>query len=295
MISDCFTDKTIIIDIKKNNIPIYSEEFDKKFHLIARNISQETGVPENCIYNGKEYGFRIPNWHKIDEIWHYYKNTGEHEFFSELLGEIISEYFGLDTVHYRIAKLCVNGQKDKYGLVSRNFCDKRFKYIRLDMQKCGLNCFNQTLQILYKIKNLCRTEEEYFLLQNDLKTMIIRDFYTTERDRNTYNFFLIITPEGPRLAPLYDYGYSYVDCNSAHRIITDFYELNIDDATIQKLLRDDSKFQELLNTMMNANVCSFIHEVEQRHKILVPQQQKEHYKRYEQKVKSLVLENKLIK
>ena len=149
--------------------------------------------------------------------------------------------------------------------------------------------------MLYKIRDLCKSEEVYFLLQNDFKTMIIRDFYTVERDRDTYNFLLIITPDGPRLATLYDYGYSYVDYSKANRIITDFYEFNVNDVTTQSLLRNDQKFQELLTTLMNADVCSFIDEVEERHKIIVPSQQKEHYKRYEHKVKSLVLENKLIK
>lgn len=64
----------------------------------------------------------IDRWHKIHDLWYFYKSDDyDFHFINELLGEVISEYFGLDTVHYHVASLCVKDESIRYGLVSKNF------------------------------------------------------------------------------------------------------------------------------------------------------------------------------
>ena len=47
--------------------------------------------------------------------------------------------------------------------------------------------------------------------------------------------------------------------------------------------------------MMDANMDGLISEVEENHDIIIPDNQKSRFKRYDNKIKSLVLENRLIK
>ena len=208
-----------------------------------------------------------------------------------MLGEVISNYFGLDTTHYKVAKLSVAGEKTEYGLVSKNFCDIKCTY-----KRCWDFGFEsrRDLSILENIKKICHNEEEYQLILDDLKKFLMRDFYTSQSDRSGNNFLFKITPESIRLAPLYDYEWSFKD------IERQFYrnqiaEINLSSRETQSLLKNDIKFQELLHSIMLANMSSFIDEVEDTHKILVPTDYKERYKQRDTKIKRLILENKLIK
>lgn len=292
MIKDCFTDETKIFNIKSKGLLEYNEKYDEEYKLIAKKISEETGVNPEFIYYG-ETGFRVYNWHKVDDEWYYYKNPHEDAFYKELLGEVISEYFDLDTVHYKIAKLIVEGKDDSYGIASKNFYDRNMEYTHLNMPKCGLDYFNKSFEVLDKIRVLCNSDKEFMLLQNDFKKMIIRDFYSFERDRRIANFLFCETPNGLRLAPLYDYGWSYIDSND-FRTLQDYLDFDLNSSEIRDGLRNDAKFQELLNTLMDADISSFIEKVEQNHKIVFPESQIEHYKKYEKSVKNKVVEAKLI-
>lgn len=291
MIAKCITDKTKLFEIKTNNLIQFNTTDVDKFNIIAKKISVETGVPQELIYTAP-YFFFINHWHKIDGEWYFYKSDGyDFHFVNELLGEIISEFFGLDTIHYKVAKLSVEGMEDEYGLVSKNFCNIKYTY-----KRCWDFGFEprRDLSILKNIKNICHSEEEYQLLLNDLKKFFIRDFYTSQLDRSGNNFLFKITPEGIRLAPLYDYENSFesIDQQIYRNQIA---EINIANRETQILLKNDIKFQELLHLIMQADMLSFINEVEDRHKVLVPSDDKEYYKKRDTKIKKLILENKLIK
>lgn len=291
MIEKCITDKTKLFEIKTNNLIQFNTTDVDKFNFIAKKISVETGVPQKLIYTAPHFFF-INHWHKIDGEWYFYKSDGyDFHFVNELLGEIISEFFGLDTIHYKVAKLSVEGMKDEYGLVSKNFCDINYTYKRV--WDYGF-APRRDLSILENIRSICQSEEEYLLLLEDLKKFFIRDFYASQLDRTGNNFLFKITPEGIRLAPLYDYENSFesIDQQIYRNQIA---EINIANRETQSLLKNDIKFQELLHLIMQADMLSFINEVEDRHKVLVPSDNKEYYKKRDTEIKRLILENKLIK
>lgn len=291
MIEKCITNKTKFFEIKVDNLIQFNTSDVDRFNCIAKKISEETGVPKELIYTAP-YFFFINHWHKIDGEWYFYKSDGyDVHFVNELLGEVISEFFGLDTVHYNVAKLSVQGMKDEYGLVSKNFCDAKYTYKRV--WDYGLPPRND-LSVLENVRSICQSEEEYLLLLDDLKKFFIRDFYTSQLDRSGNNFLFKITPNGIRLAPLYDYE------NSFESIKPQIYrnqiaQIDIEDSEIQSLLKNDLKFQELLHLIMQADMLSFIDEVEDRHKILVSSDDKEYYKKSDEEIKQLILMNKLIR
>ena len=288
MIKDCFTDETEIFEIECQELIRYQEEKEEELDLLAQYISEETNVPKSSIFTG-EFLCRIENWHKVNGEYYYFKPIDYSLFFfNELLGELISQYFNLDTVHYKIAKLKVKGEEDQYGIASKNFCNPNYTYKTLDdylSETDGLHFFEQDLNIIDKIRVICKSEKEFRLLQDDLKKMFIRHFYNTQCDGgNGQNIFLRSTTNGIRLAPLLDYEFAYIDYEKIHRHLWDIGELDITNPKTITLFRNDFRFQELLYKLMDANMNSFI----------VPEKEKNHYIRYEARVKELVLENNLI-
>lgn len=291
MIKRCIIKETEVFEVKCDSLIEFNTEDIDKFTLIARQISKETGVPKNLIYTAP-YFFFIDHWHKIDEEWYFYKSSGyDFYFINELLGEIISEYFGLETVHYKVAKLCVNGKNDEYGVISKNFCDNKCVYKTVWDYKF---LPRGDLHILEDIRNICNLEDEYLLLLDDLKKFFIRDFYASQGDRTGNNFLFKNTINGIRLAPLYDYEKSFESLKS-HIYSNQIALLNIKNKGTQRLLKNDIRFQELLHKVMQADISSFINELEEKHKIIVSTDRKEYYKKHENKIKSLILNNKIVK
>ena len=299
MIKNYFTDKTEIIEIESKELIQYKKDEEEKLELLAQQISKETNVPITSIYTGK-YNCRIGNWHKIDGKYYYFKpRRDDFDFFNELIGEFISMYFDLDTVHYKIAKLSIQGEKDQYGIISENFCEKEYTYKSLrnyisEIDK--LLIYEPIYNLLDQIKSICKTDEEFELLQDDLKKLIIRHYYNTQRDGgNGQNIMLKKNQNGIRLATLYDYEDAYFNYENMHRCFWNIGEFNILDENTQNLLRNNPRFQELLCKLMDADISSFITQVEDIHKVLMPKRRKAHYQKYEAKVKKLVIENNLIK
>jgi len=298
-IEDCCTHETEIFEIECEKLIRYQEDKEEQLDLLAQYISQETNVPKSSIFTG-EFNCRIENWHKVDGEYYYFKPMNNtFIFFNELLGEVISQYFDLDTVHYKIARLKVKGEKDQYGIASKNFCNPQYTYktlIDYISETDGLHIFEKDLSIIDKIKVICKSEGEFRLLQDDLKKMFIRHFYNAQSDGgNGQNIFLMNQPDdGIRLAPLLDYEMAYIGYADLHRCFWDIGELNITNPDTINLFRNDVRFQELLYQLMDANINKFISEIEDSFKIKVPTEDKDHYIKYEARIKELILENNVI-
>lgn len=290
MIENCITKETKIFEIKCKSLIEFNTSDINKFNIISKKISEETGVPKELIYQAPHF-FYINHWHKINGEWYFYKSDGyDFHFVNELLDEMISKYFDLETINYQVAKLQV-GNKKEYGLISKNFCNKQYTYKRSWDYNLPTS---ENLDILQNIRDICKSNEEYLFLLNDLKKFFIRDFYTSQLDRSGNNFLFKVTPSGIRLAPLYDYE------NAFESIELQIYRnqiatINITDKQTKNILRNDSKLQELLYAITNIDINNLISEVEDKHKIIVPLDIKNYYQNHDLEIKKLILNNKLIK
>ncbi len=287
MIEKCITSETnpIVINVDK---PIDLDNV-RECERIAAMISEETGVPKGFIYSPVRP--LVDRWHKIGDEWYFYKSDDyDFHFINELLGEIISEYFGVDTVHYSVAKLCVSG-KEQYGLLSKNFCDKKYTY--KTVWDYGLTR-RSNLSILGDIRGICGSDSEYLLLLKDLKKFFIRDFYTSQLDRTGANFMFRVGSEGIRLAPLYDYE------NSFESISPEWYrnqivDLRLKDEETRAILRSDDDFQELLHSLMRISMKDFLQIVKSLHKIRISSDLRDYYEKWDKDIKRLVKEYEVIK
>lgn len=291
MSNKCITDTTPIFEFTSET-PINFDRKDKKqLNAIAKQISVETGVPQKMIYSDPHLFF-INRWHKLDNEWYFFKD-GRYDFyfFNELLGVEVSKYFGLDTIQYRIAKRQIEEQTPQLGLLSKNFCDKDLTYRQASeygiMHQYGLGILND-------IRRLCSSEEEYISLSNDIKTFFIRDYATSQLDRTNMNFLFKETPEGIRLAPLYDYEQSY-EALDPQNYANFLGRMRITDPTIQEQLRTDSKFQELLNALMVMDINKLLSNVQTQHQIDIPEDYSFHYNKRTKEIKQYVKKNNLLK
>jgi len=291
MIENCITNKTSFFEIHAEQLIKFNTEDVTKFDEIAKSIHEKTGVPQELIYTAP-YFFFIDNWHEINGKWYFFKSDGyDFHFINELLGEVISEYFDLETVHYMVAKLCIKDKPEKLGLASENFCDPDSTYKRCwDFNLDPQNNFS----VLGQLRPLCADHSNYLALLKDMKKFFIRDFYASQLDRTGNNFLFKITNGVIRLAPLYDYENSF-EATSPEIYRNQIVSFDITNKNTQRLLKNDLKFQELLNKLIDANILEFLAKIEDKHQIIVPYRIKKYYFYYECQIKKLVLENRILK
>lgn len=236
-------------------------------------IAEGIGIDDDLI---KDY---VNNWHQIDGQWYFVKwRMDDKKILNELIGELISEYFNLKTVHYKLVK-----SKNGYGVISKNFCDKNFNY-----KKAGQLRLKKGRDLeLFEHSNL---DDD---LLCDIKKLFIRDFYTSQIDRFRKNLLFMVNNNEIRLAPLFDYELSFVFRKAYYT--NDLGRLDLTyDKTI-KYLKEDSYFQELLYLLMDADIKNILEKAEEKHGVLIDDGTEEYYYNHEKKVKSLVLHSGALK
>lgn len=292
MIKNCITENTKIFTIEVDSLPELSEDKYDYYDKLSQEMSIEMGVPKELLFVAP-YFFFINRWHKIDGKWYFYKSDGyDFHFVNELLGEVISEYFGLDTVHYQVAKRIVGG-KEEYGLVSENFCSTDYLYTRT----WDYNLESGNIHRLDELIEICKSPEEFKLLLSDMKKFVIRDFYTSQLDRSGNNFLFKEKKdksEGKRLAPLYDYENSF-ESISPEIYSNQILRVNMKDTELPKFFKKDPEYQENLSRIRDANMDELMKIVEERHNILIPSDMKDYYRESDKEKKDIIRSNRLVK
>lgn len=292
MIKNCITESTKIFTIEVDSLPKLSEDKYDYYDKLSQEMSIEMGIPKELLFVAPRFFF-INHWHKIDGKWYFYKSDGyDFHFINELLGEVISEYFDLDTIHYQVAKRIVGG-KEEYGLVSENFCSTDYLYTRT----WDHNLESGNIHRLDKLIEICKSPEEFKLLLSDMKKFVIRDFYTSQLDRSGNNFLFKEKKEGSegkRLAPLYDYENSF-ESISPEIYRNQILRVNMEDPELPKFFKKDPEYQENLSRIRDANMDELMKMVEERHNILIPNDMKEYYRKSDKEKKDIIKTNRLVK
>lgn len=263
----------------KINQSIESEKQNNRNDFIEI-LTNETSVP---IKMANAYYY---NWYKIGDDWYFFKEISMDWIIHELLGEIISKYFGIDTVHYKLAKF-----NNEFGVISKNFCDKKYAYKTL--RDYNLPRVSKKLEIFDSVKRICKGNIEYQNLVNTIKKVIIRDYYVSEYDR-CYQNFLFKEGESITLAPLYDYerSFMYEPTKEVKGYLANF---SLNDDNIKRIIRNDDAFQELFTKIMDANMGIFLIDLEDINNFRFNDDEVTNYIEFDQKVKKLVRESKIIK
>lgn len=294
MIKNCITDDTKMMVIEVDKLLDINEENFEFYDNLAKEMSEEMGVPKDLLINGIKFHF-IDHWHNIDGKWYFFKSDGfDFHFINELLGEVISEYFELDTAHYNVAKLIVGNNEPRIGVVSENFCSPDYKYTRIFDYS---NLYAGDIEYLESLRDICSSDEEFKLLYYDFKKFMIRDFYASQGDRSGNNFLFKEKKdgsEGKRLATLYDYenGFEMYPRNLLHNALI---SQNMEKEYLRKYFKRDSEYQEVLSKIRDADMNKMLTEVEERHGILIPSDMKKVYVECDKRKKEIVKNNRLVK
>ncbi len=184
-------------------------------------------------------------------------------------------------------------KEPEYGLISENFCSPNYIYTRTwDYHLSRGDIFE-----LDKLIEICDSLEESKKLISDMKKFVIRDFYTSQLDRNGNNFLFKQRKDGSdgkRLAPLYDYEDSF-ESISPEIYSNQILYLNMKNPELPKFFKKDYEYQEHLCKIRDADMNKFIKTVEERHGILIPSDIKEYYKESDKEKKEIIKTNKLVK
>lgn len=279
--------KTKIINLQPNYFDKNNFPEKQTTSAIAHKISRQTGLPLKHIWSGDNPDCRIINWYSIEGQWFYFKwAKGQGCIINELMGEVISKYFGLDTAHYILAKL-----DNKEGVISQNFCCKDFSYkTSRELKFTGQN----NLDIINKIKENPTLQNKDLLLE-DIKKLFIRDFYTIQNDRNNHNLLFKCQKNSIRMAPLFDYEMAFDHYTNFHCYRNVLGTLYLDFIETRQLVNNDDFFQKLLLLLMDARMPLFIQEVEDTNRIKIPEYLKEKYLQSDLKVKRYIKDSKIIR
>jgi hypothetical protein len=291
-IENYITDRANPVIVESGEFLEQSRDNLVKYHELAERISRETGVVKGRIFINYLLNY-VNNWHKIDDKWYFYKtNSDGFSLINELMGVKISKYFGLDTVDYKLAKLRQPGKQDEIGLISENVCVPGTKYLTCwDYNLCNY----QNLDVIkYGIRHLCVTPEAYQLFADDIKKLFVRDFYSQQLERTGYNIMLRQTSEGPRLDHLFDYERSF-DSPDYRIIRNQFGQFGLYRKQCREYVLGDDCFQESLNRFMDADINSFIEQVEDENGIDMGDVLKSHYRVKEKNLKRAVANSKILR
>ena len=288
MFKDMLTNDTKVLELKDKRFEIIKKTIEQKKKEIEI-FSKDTGIKRISSIN---YDFFIYHWYKLNNNWYFYKQAFDspyiHFGLDELLGEVISEYFDLDTVHYEIAHLKNIFNEDLYGVLSKNFCNKNYTYKALN--EYGIT----SKEGIFLLDRLSYDKNNDNLVE-DIKKMIIRDFYTLQNDHNKNNIQLVVKDGNCSLAPLYDYENSFNHCNNNKLNYNSFININVDDKDMLCYIRNDLLFQLLLYKVIDADMNIFLNKVEQRHRIRIPSDYKTQFLNHDKKMKKIIKEYRLIK
>ena len=267
--------------------------FDENIFKIKKAInivSKETNVPKKFIFK-PPFEYFLDHWFKVDNEWYFYKGyQASMMLVNELLGEKVSEYFDLDTVHYRLAKFNYQ-EKSEIGLASKSFCQAGFKYKRaseLNLEQ------KEDLSVFDTIRKICKDDQEYKALLLDIKKMFVRDFMCSESDRHEGNFLFKINDSGIRLAPLFDYEDSFIQSEPLyyHNWLG---SINLNNFACIETIQKDPEWQELFEKAMQLNIPAIIEEIKDENQLIIPLDYTKYYIDSVDCIKNLVKSNKLIK
>lgn len=219
---------------------------------------------------------------------------------NEIIGEYVSKYFKLDTVHNILIKY---GIDMKYGLITKNFVDNRkYYYYFNDTLFVKLN--NDSLVGLDNLYNLDLVyDKNYNIIKVDnnclnifiknIKKLIIRDFITKQTDRHSKNMVIKCINDKIFLMPIFDYEHSFYndDCLAFNHIFD--FDLLLD--KVCYIVRNDDYFEQLLKYAMNMNINDIINEVEYNYHIKLDKYEVECYNNVVELQKSKIKKYRLIR
>ena len=214
-------------------------------------------------------------WYLHDKDWYFFKAfngsddiTTKFRFVNELIGEELSNIMELDTIHYEIARI-----NNHLGLASKAFTDKKNRYYFIQDLNIPADCMN--LRNFERLREICKTDEEYETVKNEILKLFAIDIYMNQTDRKFKNLQIKKEQRKLHLAPVYDYEKSFQ--NPEEQIYKSCFA-RIDLST--KIDEEIPNLKDNLDTLFDLDINDVLETIEDDKKIIIPDNLKEHYKSF---------------
>lgn len=273
------------------------------------NFENLVEMTDKTITMGKTRNIDLCNhglWLQREDGIYYFKSV-KNMFLTlnDLLGVKITEYFGLPSVHYEVAKGNYNGQ-EVFGLLSKYERKEGYYYQNLEDIVYGEN---SKLNSIHNPSNLSILEilDEVYKgqpLSEQLKTLIVRDFVTNETDRKMGEIHIHEINGITSIDKIYDYevewnllGEDTGETSIKEEDIGLEYKicglLNLTEADYE-YLRKDPVMQKALVKFMDLEISALLNMVETETPMLITSGDYEFYSQYAKMVKSKLKKYKII-
>lgn len=228
------------------------------------------------------------NWVNIDGTWYYFKDfpcyyDPAQFFLNELIGEFLSDFLEISTIKYSIGCAHLEDGNKKYGLLSRSFREKGYRYV-LPEDIFFRNCIN--LNNLELICSNCQRNTSYKTLVSQLLKMIAIDIYMNQTDRAN-NLLLKVRHGRIELAPLFDYEESFVTDNKNDSFQYKSSILGLDLSNKEEIDKFP-ELKELFKIFASLDIDQILDQVAIKHQIMVPDQKRNEYRKHDERMKKLL-------
>jgi len=182
-------------------------------------------------------------------------------YIGELLGEKVSEYFGLTNAHYELAKgfyKTYHGVCTVYGVMSKLVRD----------EKCEYTPFQQIIDRPYGgidfLKDIARQYPNE-PLNDELKAFLIRDFYTSEMDRHIDELLIQKKENAYHFGYLIDNEAEFKESSVIEN--TNLYRMSYRDPDYCDMVSQDEVFQKNVCLALKLDLLELLKELKETKKI----------------------------
>lgn len=236
---------------------------------------------------------------KRDGLWieeknqKYYFKTREKDSYRsliihELVGEKVSEYFGLDTVHFELSTGTIRGKK-VYGLLSKWARKEDKKYYMLgdflnEQHAWNIDGFN----ILKAIDTTCKNEP----IEKEIRALLAREFFTNEHDRQNSEILVEKGPDSIHLGYLSDYEMEFEENNIESSVrLPYFSEIDLQSMKTREIITKDKLLLLQFKKALAISLKEIITEIEDTHKLRITKKEKQSLLDYESRRKEEISSN----
>lgn len=219
-------------------------------------------------------------WLKRENKIYYFKAPiFENQILKELVGEKITLYFELPSVHYQLAKMKINDQT-VYGLLSQYTRQKDKKYMLLK---------DWAVKAGWEQQNFLRfLSEEYGNqpLLEEYKRLLVRELYTQEEDRQDDELVVEIDQGKVRLSPLVDYEEEFMLKRNLNPIkIPGIQTFDIEDISTLLSVKSDKCFEQYFNRVKQLKINKLLTELKGEFNLKLHAIDRKYYLDYDTEVK----------
>ncbi len=249
----------------------------------------DLGNVTDCVYSFEDEiipSDKINNrtilWLKLDgQVYAFKRRLDERLIINELLGEKVSEYFGIDTVHHELATCFLNGKRT-FGLISPMARKENASYTFFWKELANKTeiCANSNItEILSKTDEVFKGEP----ICEEIRSLIVRDFFTNEFDRVTSEI-LIEKGDSIHLGYLCDYEVEF-DLPFEAYTWDENCVLSLNSELLIPFIQCDSELMKKFHLALKCNLLHLLEELEEEKKLRISKEKKEEIKKFSRSIK----------